>query len=747
MKVLHLISGGDRGGAKTHVLLLLASLMKEINVRVCCFMEGAFWREIRETDIPSMLISQRYRNDLSVVGKLIKHIHEEGYDIIHAHGARANFVAVMVKPFINAPVVTTVHSDYRMDFTESIYKRIVFTNLNALSLRLLDYYVAVSDSFRQMLIKRKFDPDRVLTVYNAMDFDALPPYAPRDEFFARHNIQPGNNIIVGIIGRFDKVKGHEVFIRAAAKVLSVRGGVLFVLAGDGADQPALESLARQLGIRRSLYFLGFVKDIFSFINAIDINVCTSYSESFPYMLLEGAAMRKPTVSTAVGGIPDLIKHGETGLLAPSGDYNAIGEHILTFIEDAELRAKLGENLHQYSRENFSTDSMKKRQLEIYDHILAQERALGRRFDIILSGYYGFNNSGDDAILDAIIHALRTKRAGVALLALSKTPRQSAARYNIFSVNRFNFFHILKYMRRTRLFVYGGGSIIQDVTSTNSLIYYTVLIHLAKYFGVRVMLYANGVGPVTRPKNRLRAQNALRRCDYITIRDPESFAELRRLGVTSGCRLSSDPALSVEPSPPEAVEKILAAENILPGKYFALSFRQWKRSDPQFAGKMARVIDRLAEQYNLTPLFVPMQFPSDAGFSREIALRVKARSVILSRNYTVSELMGILSRTEFVIGMRLHTLIFAASQGVPVIGVIYDPKVRAFMSYIGQETFVDCENIDCERLLAITDSVIQNAGAVRAAIREEAAKLKRLSNKDAEIVMDMLDDVNSYKICN
>jgi glycosyltransferase involved in cell wall biosynthesis len=323
-----MISGGDKGGAKTSVLVLLLALNEEIDITVACFTEGVFYREVQELPIKSVLFKQKLRNDLSIISRLAKYIRQNGFDIIHAHGARANFISMMLKPFVKVPIITTVHSDYKLDFTDRLYKKYFYTALNSLALRTLDYYIGVSEEFRRMLINRGFDESRVFFVYNAMDFNREISFCPREEFLRRFEIDGSGKILVGIIGRLDFVKGHDVFLRAAAEICKVRNDILFLMAGDGYEEPALRKLAESLGISKKIIVTGFVKDIFSFINAIDINVCASRSESFPYMLLEGALLKKATVSTDVGGIPEMIINNEAGFTVPEGDYEKLAERIL-----------------------------------------------------------------------------------------------------------------------------------------------------------------------------------------------------------------------------------------------------------------------------------------------------------------------------------------------------------------------------------------------------------------------------------
>ena len=741
MKVLHLISGGDKGGAKTHVFTLLSALMEDIDINVICFMEGVFYQEIKEMTIPSMLIKQRYRNDLTIITRLVKHIRTERYDLIHAHGARANFITLLIRNFIKIPMITTIHSDYRMDFTQNIYKRIIFTELNAVSLRFLDYYIAVSDSFKNMLVERNFEADKVYTVYNAIDFNMNVSYVDKQSFLQRYNIKQTSYTLVGIIGRFDKVKGHEVFIRAAAELLKIKKDVLFLMAGEGGEINNLKNLIKSLGIQESVIFTGFVDDVFSFINAIDINVMSSHSESFPYVLLEGALMKKATVCTAVGGIPDLIKEGETGFLAESGDHCELASKILKFVEDETLRETIGNNLYEFAKNNFSKESMKNRHIEIYKDVLMQHKKENKMFDIMLSGYYGFNNSGDEALLSAIIKSLRAEKEDISIVVLSKTPQETARKHKVFSIKRNNLLEIMRYIKRCKLFVNGGGSLIQDITSTHSLIYYTMLMFSAKYYGLKVMLYANGIGPISRKYNIKTAFNALKICDYISLREPESINELKMLGLDiDEAVLSSDPALLISASEDSRTNEILNNEKIdMNKKYFAITVRQWNSTDIIFAKKFAKIIKEISQHHNIVPLFIPMQFPDDYNISKKIISYLDIPCCILEKEYDVSEMIGVIGKTEMVIAMRLHTLIYAVSAGVPIIGIAYDPKIKSFMEYMNLKTYIEYTENEVNNITGMANEILDNLEQTKDCIRQQVAKLKDLSMEDSKVAVKLINE--------
>jgi len=168
MKVIHLIGGGDTGGAKTHVLHLVRELGKTVDVKMVTFLPGVFTDEARGMDIDVDM----YRRGFFWINvfRVARHIKKEKYDIIHSHGAKGNTAAVICKFLTGVPVITTIHSDYRLDYMNNIWKKYTNGLLNSVALRFIDKYVAVSDNFRQMMISRGFDEKKVYTLYNGIEF-------------------------------------------------------------------------------------------------------------------------------------------------------------------------------------------------------------------------------------------------------------------------------------------------------------------------------------------------------------------------------------------------------------------------------------------------------------------------------------------------------------------------------------------------------------------------------------------------
>lgn len=735
MKVLHLIGGGDVGGAKTHVLSLVNQLGYHIHVKLISLRPGPFADEARNMGIDVEVV--RSGNILKDIRTIVDMIFAGEYNILHTHGAKANMIGIFVKRKTGIPVVTTVHSDYRLDYLHSVLKMYTFGLINTIALRLVDYYVAVSQNFKDMLIKRGFPADRIQPVYNGIPFDNPIEIMTREEFCRKYGVtlEP-DDVVVGILARLHPVKGHTVFLEAAAKVVKEFPNTKFFIGGSGDDlKPSLEKKAEQLGIRQNVFFLGWV-ETFSFFEYIDINVLASYSESFPYVILEGARMKKATVSSRVGGLEDLIVQGENGFLYTPGDANALAGHLITLLKDPDKRKDMGEKLYTTARDHFSLKSMTETQLEIYQRIMSKEKQYlkdGKVYDIVILGYYGFQNSGDDAILKFLIDYLQTHRKGLSSVVLSNDPSETRSAYRVQSIHRFNLFQIPRLLASTRVFIAGGGTLIQDDTSSRSLWYYLFMLHMAVKKGAHTVLLANGLGPLTKKKNRKVASKILNRLDAITLRDPNAYEELKSLEVTKPItRVTADPALALKPCDPSVGADILRNEGVPSDKkLFALCFRKWKKV--KHSEKiLASFADKVVTDFHAIPVFVSMQYPEDVQYAKRILKRMKEKGYVLSNHYTVDETLSILGNASMIIGMRLHSLIYAVNLSIPMVGLAYEPKINYFMESIHQPFTTWNEHFSMEDLLQKTRGVCQNASG----ISDELTKMKPVLENRVKEAMEL-----------
>ncbi|GHV09718.1 hypothetical protein FACS1894217_14480 [Clostridia bacterium] len=607
--VLHLISGGDTGGAKPAVLSLLKGLSGTERATLVCFRDGPFAEDARALGIDTRVIHGN--GTLGDLKKLAALAREGGYDMLHSHGSRGNAMAALAKTMTGLPTLTTIHSDYKLDYLGSPLRGLFFGGMNRWALGRMDHIVCVSDQMAELMIRRGFRPSRVHTIYNGLDFTIQPPTANRDALLSSWGTtRREGDIIVGCAARMDKVKDLGTLIAAMGIAAKACPQLKLVLFGDGAERAALERQVNALNIRDKVTFAGWQSEPELFFQAVDINVLTSLHETFGFVLVEGSRSSPATVATNVGGIPAIIDHGVTGLLFAPRDAHMLAEHLKTLYLDASLRRRLGAALKAKCEREFSLDKTVATQAAIYQKVRGVSERAKRpgRDGVTICGAYGYRNVGDEAILGAILTRLRGIDPFVPITLLSRSPKDTAAEFREDTRHTFNLFRILRAFRRSTLYINGGGNLIQDATSTRSLWFYLMTLWLAKKSGAGVLMYACGIGPVRGNFNaRLSAKVLSRNVDAITTREQATPRELSAIGAAiANTRLTADCALSLKPAAATAVDAAALEIGLDPEKkYLCLTVRRWRgfdRAIPAFAALM----DAAWRDYGLTTLILPLE---------------------------------------------------------------------------------------------------------------------------------------------
>lgn len=727
MKVFHLISGGDTGGAKTHIMALLSALKEEIDVTLGVFIDDVFLDEAKALGIPTKLFLQKSRFDLSVIDKLAEFIKEQNIELVHCHGARANFIAFFLRRKVDVPFITTVHSDYRLDFKGVFYKQLIFKNLNYFALKKFKNFIAVSDNFKYMLLERGFTDKNIDVVYNGIDLNKVENCVSNEEFCKRYNLDP-NSFKIGILARLDEVKDHKTFLRGAAEFLKSENAD-FLIGGDGGHKEELVALAKELDIEKNVHFLGEIKDPFSFLNAIQINTLTSLSESFPYVILEGGKLKKPMVASAVGGIPSIIQDDFSGYTFKSGDYKDFANKLIKLKQDDALRIKMGENLNGLIEEKYSAISMAKTHIKIYKRAILDKT-------ILFSGFYGFDNQGDDAILEAITSEIKSINPYLKLKVLSNNPIKTSEIYDLLSVYRFSLPKLIKAMKSSEMLVSGGGSLLQDITSTRSLWYYLFVIALSKRYKKKTVIYANGVGPINRKFNRYLTKKTLKNVDYISLRDEDSFKYLVDIGLNEeDMKLRSDPVFLLKPDMDEA--QVILNKIGLDGDFMVLNLRPWAGED-EFIEKISVAMKRFMDDGHKV-LLLPMHLSKDTDVLKKLESRLKHENLYSYYDeMSVRTLMGIISAAKEVMSMRLHGLIYSVAVETKPFALSYDPKVDGFMKDIGSEYIVDINSFTADELYEKIDAFEKDENYIDDISRDEK-KRQSLARQNAEEVLKILGD--------
>lgn len=362
-------------------------------------------------------------------------------------------------------------------------------------------------------------------------------------------------------------------------------------------------------------------------------------------------------------------------------------------------------------------------------------------DIVISGYHGFANSGDEALLWAILNTLRKKKPDITVTVLSKTPEETARDYGVTSVYRYDYFKVRSEMRKAKLLLFGGGSLLQDVTSAKSIKYYLTILHMAQVCGMKTMLYANGIGPINRPFDRFLAGKILNKVDVITLRDDKSDEELKKLNVTRpDIVITADPAFTIEPDTPVSGEYFRRRAGVPEGaKVAVVSLRPWKKASADFTGLMAALCDQMVERYGVYPLFVPMQYPADMAVSQAVIGAMRCEGYLINRALTMPEMFSVLSGAQLIIGMRLHSLIYATTLEIPAIALVYDPKISAFMASLSQPEAVNVEDMTLPKLKEALSGLMASSEERKRALHAANAVLKKKAEENAEYAVRLLEN--------
>ncbi len=356
---------------------------------------------------------------------------------------------------------------------------------------------------------------------------------------------------------------------------------------------------------------------------------------------------------------------------------------------------------------------------------------------LITGYYGFLNSGDDAILTSMCEDVRDLGLNSKITILSNNPQETEKEYKVHATNRFNMIAVIKEIKSADVLLMGGGSLLQDCTSTRSLIYYLAILWLAKAFGKKTMIYANGIGPIRRRVNRWITKYMLNKVDLITLREKLSYKELEKLGVRKPLiKVTADPVFSLKLKP-QNLEQIFEQEKIETSKpLVGVLFRPWKNQE-EYSTKMALICDYVVRELGMNILFIPMKYPTDLKISNSISEKMECKSYSLNNKYDVNTIIEVIGKTRFVLSMRLHALLYAALKNKPMIGYIYDPKVKYFLEEMNISALEDIESFTVESSIKEIHNILEGYLEIQMEIEKQVDLLKKKAEDNKKYLMQLI----------
>ena len=374
MRVCHVAMGDLWAGAEVQLLSLMRYLARlpEFECSVILFNEGRLAEELRKLPVSLTVISEQTFSPMGIAYRLAKALRKIRPDVVHTHKYKDSFIGTLVARSLGIPyVVRIVHGLPEPFMGLRNAKMVAYTAADRLMTDwLVDRVVAVSSDIEKVLIGL-YGSNRVSCIHNGIDLEAVRVTTSREAFRRKWQI-PEDAVVIGTVGRLVPVKGHAILLEATRILQASIGNVALVLVGDGPLRKDLEANAKRLGLEKSVIFAGQQDQSYDFMNMMDVFVLPSLHEGIPMVVLEALALQRPVVATRVGGIPEVIEHGQTGFLAEPSDASSLARLLQRLVEDLPMAVSIGKAGRTRVEEKFTARTMAGKTAELYEQVLSKE---------------------------------------------------------------------------------------------------------------------------------------------------------------------------------------------------------------------------------------------------------------------------------------------------------------------------------------------------------------------------------------
>jgi len=373
LRVAHLLGGREGGGITTAIASLLSGLDRrrvQPSIVILRSKPGPGDHKFLPYNPCYM---QKRRGGIATIVKIARYCRRQHIGILHTHSISSNLygrLAGLLSP--RTTVVTTVHARTEDELRGALGNARLESCVAHLDLRMQRLtwrFIAVSDWLKEELIARGVPARKIHSVPHGIQFCRAGVDVGEVDSVRRALKIQGDSQVVGIVGRLTRVKNHALFLRAARRLLSRNPAVTLLIVGDGPLRAELKTQAEDLGIAKNTIFVGWVDNIHPYLHLMDVLVSSSVSEGFGYAVLEAMACGKPVVATCVSEMPNIIDDGETGVLTPPTDPDALARAVARLLGDSGLRDRIGRAAQHKATAFFSLEQEAERHVEIYRRVL------------------------------------------------------------------------------------------------------------------------------------------------------------------------------------------------------------------------------------------------------------------------------------------------------------------------------------------------------------------------------------------
>ncbi len=714
------------GGAETHIFELARGLSAKGH-EITVFSNGGVYAEALEKAGIRHVWAPLHTKTLSALWKSYRILKQEFQrnrpSVVHSHTRISNFVGGLVCKSLDIPMVTTVHFNFRADF---FFRR--FSNWGCRAL-------AVSEDLKEYLVQNyRYDPNHVALTVNGIDMERFSK-GELPKFRASLGVAPEQKMVL-MVTRLDKEASVHVehFLRIAPEIYKKAPDTRVVIVGDGKLFPAFAKQAAEINAQCGENFIlmqGAKTNIEQYTAVADLFVGISRSA------LEAMSSSVPTILLGnlgyLGLYSDAIRKEciETNLTCRGYPYPAdheIAALVLDCLNGKDLSKNITDGL-RLVQERFSISTMAGTAEKLYTDAIESCRPL----DYMISGYYGSDNFGDNLTLRCLMDHLKDYSGSV----LTHNVENTYVPEHVRKLHRFDLWNIRKTMKKTKVFLLGSGSLLQDSTSNRSLFYYQYITRMAMRHHCKTLLYANGIGPISRESNRKRTADLLNKIDFITVRDQESMELLKELDIRRPAVLTADDSFSFNYN-----DLILgpvidaAAGKTIVGINFKLDHRESEHLLQEISG----ALKTLAERHNLFYYLIPFHLSQDEPQLSALHALIPEISHLVEPTAEPQRMMRYVAIGQYQIFERLHGQIMSTMLGIPYLPINYDPKNHSLATQIGLSDYLlNHDQLSKKAIIQQFEKLLKDQDIIRTRLADYTAEARKNAQLNHQYLQQMIED--------
>ena len=725
----------DAGGAETHISQLSREL-KNFGVEVSVLSGGGRIADKLEAEgIPQKRVPLPSHNLFrlwKLRKKLKKWVKEESVDILHAH---ARVPALLIKGCekwkkpngIATRSIVTAHAHF---CAKGLLPYLCHWG---------EFTVAVSEDLRLYLCNTyRLPAERIRVIENGIDCRLFSPSSiPKP---------PKHPLRILFASRLDGdcSFGARLLCRIAPRLCREFPTLRITIAGDGSEYESLLESASLINAAlnyEAIELCGFCEDMPSLLREQDIFVGVSRAA------MEAGACGCPVILCGNEGYLGILS-SQNAKEAMLTNFCARGralpqeerleQDLRCLLSDESLRIRLGEETLRLIRSHFSAEGMARATLALYHRLY---KPLPRA-SLVVGGYFGCGNLGDDAILLGFLEAMHRIAPDIRIIALTASPRLSQKRFGIECVNRKNPLAIFWVFLLSNAFLCGGGSLLQTLTSRRSLAYYLALLRQAKRLGCITMLYAAGIGPLLEDADRQHVASVLKDCHYLSVRDSDSKQALQRLKIDPAKLFEgADPALLMPMPGKGRALALLKEHRIAPSQKLLCVVLRHTEEEKIVTHLLPAAIRIICTRHQVFPLFLSFDESFDTKLLRRVAKASGGRAISIREP---SDAPALFSASSLVVTFRLHALILATLAGTPAIGIpanAQDLKIPSFAKAAGQD-MLTLEGLTAGALVERMEEALLSGVSRRPILLDSVAEMRKKAGKDLANIAQMIYNKDS-----